>query len=74
MVQYFSDFYSDWHEVVVSRRQNMYGRDDFALRKLPDMELVQIQNAFHCEDRFSYFFQGDCRWHTLQKDERCAPD
>ena len=40
MMQHLSDLHCDRHKVVFPRRQYMYGRDEFVLRELPDVELV----------------------------------
>ena len=62
------------HEIILPRCGNMHRSDNLGLRQLPDMELVQVENALDLENRFSDFTKCDVRRNALEQNERSASD
>jgi len=54
------------HEIVLPRRRNMHRSDNFGLRQLPDMELVQVEDAPDLEDQFTNLAERDIRRNALE--------
>jgi len=54
------------HEIVLPRRRDMHRSDNFGLRQLPDMELVQVEDTPDLEDRFTNLAERDVRGNALE--------
>ena len=59
MMQRFLYLSCYMHEIVLSRRRNMHRSDDFGLRQLPDMKLMQVEDALDLENQFTNFAERD---------------
>ena len=54
------------HEIILPRCGNMHRSDNFGLRQLPDMELVQVEDALDLQNRFANFTKCDVRRNALE--------
>lgn len=73
MVQHFSDIHRDGHKLVLGGCQDVDRSDDLAFRKLPDVQLVERQDAFDPQYRRPNPLNRNGRRGSLQKNERRAP-
>jgi len=53
------------HEIVFPRRRDMHRGDNFGLRQLPDMKLVQVEDAPDLEDQFTNLTERNIRRNAL---------
>lgn len=66
MVQGFLNLGCYTHEIMIPRRGDVHRGDDFGLRQLPDMKLVQTKDALDLENRFTDFAEGNVWRNALE--------
>ena len=55
------------HEIVIPGRGDVHRSNNFCLRQLPNVELVQVEDTLNLEDRFANFAEGNVGRDTLEK-------
>ena len=74
MMQCFLNLGCHVHKIVLPRRGDMYRGDNFCLGQLPDVELVQGEDALDLKDRFTNFAERNVGGNALKEDVCGASD
>ena len=69
LVEHSPDISHDTHEIVLLAEQDMNTGDVLRLGQLPDVQLMDRDNAIDGRDVLPYVLEVDGLWDTLQEDE-----